>query len=41
MSRTKKLALVTLAALLAASGVAAAAGSAPPSTMQAHEWVCC
>ena len=40
MSRTKKLALVALAALLAVGG-AAAAGSPEPSTIQAHEFACC
>jgi hypothetical protein len=41
MSRTKKLALVVMAALLTAGGITAAASSADPGVSQAHEWVCC
>ncbi|WGL53119.1 hypothetical protein P5P86_04680 [Nocardioides sp. BP30] len=42
MSRTKKLALVALAALLAVGGVTAAAATPEHATLQAgHDFACC
>ncbi|WP_017932937.1 hypothetical protein [Nocardioides sp. Iso805N] len=42
MSRTKKLALVALAALLAVCGATAAASSPEPGSLQAtHDFACC
>jgi hypothetical protein len=41
MSRTKKLALVVLAAVLAAGGATAASSSPKPDSMQAYERACC